>query len=364
MQLCLASNNLEGQFSNNNINDNKIEQSSSFNNNEIEDDDDDDEDNDDEDDDNEEEEEGDEEEEERINHLNTDKNYKLKTLKRLNEETENKNETSTVQTLIAAAAATSGIDRNQSKKSRIAAIPGKPRGATYDGNSCMICSDRASGFHYGVLACEGCKGFFKRICKEPNEMQSKRHCVYGGSCDINLRTRNRCQYCRIQKCIQLGMSKEGIKLGRRSRKFKENLVHIVSSTTNNFSTSTSTTTISSLNTQISSTSSLSTNQNIMSSFQDHHHHHSQQNTSNIGGVKLISQMCDTKLSSNDRQQHSNSLINTNHNLNQQNIIINNNQQQQQQLIAINTTDSQIQQFLLPTTGLFKIKFYTIWVNTF
>lgn len=42
----------------------------------------------------------------------------------------------------------------------------KARGATYDGNLCMICSDRASGFHYGVLACEGCKGFFKRVCKE------------------------------------------------------------------------------------------------------------------------------------------------------------------------------------------------------
>lgn len=42
----------------------------------------------------------------------------------------------------------------------------KTRGATYDGNLCMICSDRASGFHYGVLACEGCKGFFKRVCKE------------------------------------------------------------------------------------------------------------------------------------------------------------------------------------------------------
>lgn len=120
----------------------------------------------------------------------------------------------------------------------------------------MVCSDRASGFHYGVLACEGCKGFFKRVCKEKpknkfdtdtctlapeysefpessssqsnNSNQSinsaaKRHCVFGGNCEINVRTRNRCQYCRIQKCIELGMSKDGIKLGRRSKKFKQNL---------------------------------------------------------------------------------------------------------------------------------------------
>ncbi len=52
---------------------------------------------------------------------------------------------------------------------------------------------------------------------------SKRHCVYGGNCEINVRTRNRCQYCRIKKCLRLGMSKGGIKLGRRSKKFKQNL---------------------------------------------------------------------------------------------------------------------------------------------
>ena len=27
--------------------------------------------------------------------------------------------------------------------------------------SCPICSDRVSGYHYGILTCESCKGFFK-----------------------------------------------------------------------------------------------------------------------------------------------------------------------------------------------------------
>ncbi len=40
-----------------------------------------------------------------------------------------------------------------SSQPRTATVPGRPRGATYDGNICMICNDRASGFHYGVLAC-------------------------------------------------------------------------------------------------------------------------------------------------------------------------------------------------------------------
>jgi len=28
--------------------------------------------------------------------------------------------------------------------------------------SCPICSDKVSGYHYGILTCESCKGFFKR----------------------------------------------------------------------------------------------------------------------------------------------------------------------------------------------------------
>jgi hypothetical protein len=85
-----------------------------------------------------------------------------------------------------------------------------------------------------TLACEGCKGFFKRAARD--SLLSMRECVFGGKCEINIRTRNRCQYCRMQKCLGLGMSKEGIKLGRRSKKFKQNLdtaLNISTSTSNN-----------------------------------------------------------------------------------------------------------------------------------
>ena len=66
---------------------------------------------------------------------------------------------------------------------------------------CMICEDKATGLHYGIITCEGCKGFFKRT------VQNKRvyTCVADGHCEINKAQRNRCQFCRFQKCLQRGM---------------------------------------------------------------------------------------------------------------------------------------------------------------
>ncbi|XP_076028781.1 uncharacterized protein LOC143017784 isoform X3 [Oratosquilla oratoria] len=66
---------------------------------------------------------------------------------------------------------------------------------------CMICEDRATGLHYGIITCEGCKGFFKRT------VQNKRvyTCVADGNCEITKAQRNRCQYCRFQKCLMQGM---------------------------------------------------------------------------------------------------------------------------------------------------------------
>jgi hypothetical protein len=71
---------------------------------------------------------------------------------------------------------------------------------------CMICDDKATGLHYGIITCEGCKGFFKRT------VQNKRvyTCVADGSCEINKAQRNRCQYCRFQKCLQKGMVLAGL----------------------------------------------------------------------------------------------------------------------------------------------------------
>jgi len=73
---------------------------------------------------------------------------------------------------------------------------------------CSICGDRASGKHYGVYSCEGCKGFFKRTVRKDLSYA----CREDKSCVIDKRHRNRCQYCRYQKCLSMGMKREAVQV--------------------------------------------------------------------------------------------------------------------------------------------------------
>ncbi|XP_059955492.1 retinoic acid receptor beta isoform X3 [Mesoplodon densirostris] len=79
---------------------------------------------------------------------------------------------------------------------------------------CFVCQDKSSGYHYGVSACEGCKGFFRRSIQK-NMIYT---CHRDKSCVINKVTRNRCQYCRLQKCFEVGMSKESVRNDRNKKK--------------------------------------------------------------------------------------------------------------------------------------------------
>ncbi len=76
-----------------------------------------------------------------------------------------------------------------------------------EGPACLICGDRASGNHYSVYSCEGCKGFFKRTVQKNLTYSCREH----QDCIINKYTRNNCQYCRFAKCLNVGMKKEGRK---------------------------------------------------------------------------------------------------------------------------------------------------------
>ncbi|XP_021697818.1 nuclear hormone receptor FTZ-F1 isoform X4 [Aedes aegypti] len=75
---------------------------------------------------------------------------------------------------------------------------------------CPVCGDKVSGYHYGLLTCESCKGFFKRT------VQNKKvyTCVAERQCHIDKTQRKRCPYCRFQKCLEVGMKLEAVRADR------------------------------------------------------------------------------------------------------------------------------------------------------
>lgn len=77
---------------------------------------------------------------------------------------------------------------------------------THDRLHCVVCGDVSSGKHYGILACNGCSGFFKRSVRR----RLIYRCQAGtGSCIIDKAHRNQCQACRLKKCLHMGMNKDG-----------------------------------------------------------------------------------------------------------------------------------------------------------
>nr|ABY64736.1 estrogen receptor beta [Sapajus apella] len=79
-----------------------------------------------------------------------------------------------------------------------------------DAHFCAVCSDYASGYHYGVWSCEGCKAFFKRSIQGHNDYI----CPATNQCTIDKNRRKSCQACRLRKCYEVGMAKCG---SRRER---------------------------------------------------------------------------------------------------------------------------------------------------
>uniref|UniRef100_A0A3B3ZJR7 Uncharacterized protein n=1 Tax=Periophthalmus magnuspinnatus TaxID=409849 RepID=A0A3B3ZJR7_9GOBI len=95
---------------------------------------------------------------------------------------------------------------------------------------CKVCGDVASGFHYGVHACEGCKGFFRRSIQQ--NIQYKK-CLLNDNCPIMRISRNRCQQCRFKKCLLVGMSRDAVRFGRIPKREKQRMLLEMQSAMNN-----------------------------------------------------------------------------------------------------------------------------------
>ncbi|XP_006913279.3 COUP transcription factor 1 [Pteropus alecto] len=75
---------------------------------------------------------------------------------------------------------------------------------------CVVCGDKSSGKHYGQFTCEGCKSFFKRSVRRNLTYT----CRANRNCPIDQHHRNQCQYCRLKKCLKVGMRREAVYTGR------------------------------------------------------------------------------------------------------------------------------------------------------
>ncbi|CAK5085979.1 unnamed protein product [Meloidogyne enterolobii] len=75
---------------------------------------------------------------------------------------------------------------------------------------CLVCGQENPKMHYGVLACLGCKGFFRRALKKLNEYE----CFHNNNCIIDKNERTSCRACRLQKCLDVGMDPAAVRPDR------------------------------------------------------------------------------------------------------------------------------------------------------
>ncbi|NXC24887.1 NR1H4 protein, partial [Campylorhamphus procurvoides] len=92
------------------------------------------------------------------------------------------------------------MDITAAKKPRLGHSTGRVKGEEL----CVVCGDKASGYHYNALTCEGCKGFFRRSITK----NAVYKCKNGGNCEMDMYMRRKCQECRLRKCKQMGMLAE------------------------------------------------------------------------------------------------------------------------------------------------------------
>ncbi|CAG5098980.1 Oidioi.mRNA.OKI2018_I69.XSR.g16141.t1.cds [Oikopleura dioica] len=100
-----------------------------------------------------------------------------------------------------------------------------PQVKMFGDEKCQICKRKADGYHYNVLSCQGCKGFFRRTVLSKLEYVCKNGL---DKCDLAVvdHPRQRCQKCRLRRCEEAGMRDQYVRRKKnrtRTQRILENM---------------------------------------------------------------------------------------------------------------------------------------------
>ncbi|CAH8875047.1 unnamed protein product [Trichobilharzia szidati] len=162
--------------------------------------------------------------------------------------------------------------------------PGGEAGCDISQIPCRVCSGPSSGFHFGALTCEGCKGFFRRTVLSNVRLE----CLGNNDCPITPANRNMCKSCRFQRCLAVGMSKTGSRIGRQPNAIKYYCAREISQLTNSSDCEATTNPSSSSNridtttrrNSISHSSTSSSNTTLSSNISSHNNNNNNSNNNN------------------------------------------------------------------------------------
>eukprot|EP00090_Calanus_glacialis_P025704 TRINITY_DN4030_c0_g1_i1.p1 TRINITY_DN4030_c0_g1~~TRINITY_DN4030_c0_g1_i1.p1 ORF type:complete len:800 (+),score=137.49 TRINITY_DN4030_c0_g1_i1:357-2756(+) len=89
-------------------------------------------------------------------------------------------------------------------------------------DKCKVCNEPAAKHvHYGAMTCFSCRAFFRRSIQ--NKTAATYVCRRSKNCEINLKTRKNCQFCRYMRCIAVGMKPTWVlSEEERQRRFRKN----------------------------------------------------------------------------------------------------------------------------------------------
>merc|ERR1719400_1182638 len=91
-------------------------------------------------------------------------------------------------------------------------------GETGEVRPCRVCGERAGKHsYYGGQVCPSCRAFFRRSVQ--SGYNATYYCVKEGDCEVTLKTRKNCQYCRYRLCENAGMKTSWV-LTEEERKLK------------------------------------------------------------------------------------------------------------------------------------------------